>query len=111
MRAKKKSIPLPAFFTTTKVKKGGRKFTMQDLEIHLEEKKQVFQDDKRLISFFEIYLNKKEAEAREIQARSSVYDGNSPKGSELSTTPLSALGIGARGFFKEQPTTTKNISG
>jgi len=110
MRAKKKSIPLPVYFTTSKGKKGGRKFTMEDLQLQLDEKKQALREDKRLISFFEIYLNKKEAEQREIQARSSVYDGNSPRGSEASTTPLSALGIGNKGFFKEQPTTTKNLS-
>ena len=41
MRAKKKSIPIPSFFTAPKVKKGNRKFTMADLEAHLEEKKQI----------------------------------------------------------------------
>jgi hypothetical protein len=33
MRTKKKSIPVPSFFNAAKVKKVGRKFTMQDLEM------------------------------------------------------------------------------
>lgn len=47
-----------------------------------------------------------------MQARSSIYDAASPKESNASITPLSAMG-GAkpRGFFKEQPTSTKNLSG
>lgn len=60
LRAKKKSIPISSFLTATKVKKGNRKFTMADLEAHLEEKKQTQLQDKRLISFFEIYMNKEE---------------------------------------------------
>jgi hypothetical protein len=40
MRAKKKAIPMPSFFAATKIKKGNRKFTMADLEAHLEEKRQ-----------------------------------------------------------------------
>lgn len=46
-----------------------------------------------------------------MQARSSVYDAASPKESDASgMTPMSAMGMGrARGFFKEQPTSTKNI--
>jgi hypothetical protein len=47
-----------------------------------------------------------------MQARSSIYDAASPKESDASITPMSALGGGrARGFFKEQPTSTKNLSG
>lgn len=46
-----------------------------------------------------------------MQARSSVYDAASPKESDASMTPLSAMGAGRpRGFFKEQPTSTKNTN-
>lgn len=110
LRAKKKSIPITSYFTATKVKKGNRKFTMADLEAYLEEKKQTQLQDKRLISFFEIYMNKEESQQREAQARSSIYDAASPKESDASITPLSAMG-GSRpkGFFREQPTSTKNL--
>lgn len=39
MRSKKKSIPMTTFYVGAKVKRGGRKFTMEDLEQVLEDKK------------------------------------------------------------------------
>jgi hypothetical protein len=39
MRAKKKSIPIPSFFAAARVKRGARKFTMEDLAQLLDEKK------------------------------------------------------------------------
>ena len=39
MRSKKKSIPIPSFFVAAKVKRAGRKFTMDDLAALMEEKK------------------------------------------------------------------------
>ena len=46
-----------------------------------------------------------------MQARSSVYDAASPKDSDASMTPLSAMGTGRpRGFFKEKPESTKNLN-
>ena len=112
MRAKKKSIPIPSFFAAAKVKKGARKFTMDDLAEIIDAKKAAQLHDKRLTSFFEIYMEKEEAQQREIQARSSIYDAASPKESDAGLTPMSGYGGGKpRGFFKEQPTSTKNLSG
>ena len=66
-------------------------------------------EDKRLQSFEELYMIKEEIQQREMQARSSVYDAASPKESDASTTPMSALGGSRqRSFFKEQPVSTKN---
>ena len=60
IRAKKKSIAISSYLHTAKIKKGGRKFTLDDLEYLQEEKRQYMLDDKRLPSFEELYLQKEE---------------------------------------------------
>lgn len=60
IRAKKKSIAISSYLHTAKIKKGGRKFTLEDLEMIMEEKKQMMIEDKRLQSFEELYMIKEE---------------------------------------------------
>ncbi len=55
-RAKRKTV---SFFVPGKIKRNSKYF-MADLEKDLEEKRKIFEDDKRLKPFEEIYMAKVE---------------------------------------------------